>query len=80
MKRQRYHDGTEIHAGDSAYYNGCPVTVAFVVDHDEYTKDYPKEEWPDIRSGFMLIFTNGARLLLDEADEHFTKSVNTSPG
>ena len=78
MKTLKYSDGRIIHAGDRIFYNGQPGTIAFVAAHNEYSANYPKQDWPSIKTGFMIIFTNGARMHLDEPDEHFSKDKDES--
>jgi hypothetical protein len=69
---QRYNDGSEIHIGDEVAYNGQKGKIVIVVDRNEYAPTFPKSEWPltDGPTGFMIEFTNGARLFLDSSDEH----------
>ena len=69
---QLYQNGSEIHAADVVSYNGQRGKVVFVADSREYSAAYPESDWPpsDHPSGFMIEFTNGARLFLDRSDEH----------
>ncbi len=69
---QRYQNGSEIHLEDVVSYHGQTGTVVFVADRREYSKDYSESDWPvsEYPTGFMIEFTNGARLLLDRSDEH----------
>ena len=69
---QRYEDGSEIHVGDAVAYNGQRGAIVIVVDREEYAPSFPKSEWPlkDEPTGFMIEFTNGARVFLDSSDEH----------
>jgi len=78
MKKQRYPDGSEVHVGDRVFHNGQPGVIVFVADHDEYSPEYPQEEWRNIKSGFMIVFENGARLLLDSPEYHFSKDREES--
>ena len=68
---QLYQSGSEIHVGDFVAYNGQRGQVMFVVDRLEYSEGYPESYWPKSKyaTGFMIEFSNGARLLLDCADE-----------
>ncbi len=68
---QCYEDGSEIHVTDVVSYSGQRGTVVFVADRREYSDTYPESEWPQSAypTGFMIEFSNGARLLLDAADE-----------
>jgi hypothetical protein len=69
---QRYQDGAEIYMADVVSYNGQSGKVVFVADRQEYSEMYPKSNWPPSRhpTGFMIEFTNGARLFLETSDEH----------
>jgi hypothetical protein len=69
---QRYQSGSEIRVADVVSYNGQRGTVVFVADRKEYSEMYPESDWPLSRypTGFMIEFTNGARLFLDSSDEH----------
>ena len=80
MKRQKHRDGTEIHVGDRVFYHGQAGRVAIVAEHGQYAPDYPKEEWPTIRTGLMIHFDNGARLHFDLPDDHFSKDQKESMG
>lgn len=69
---QLYQNGSEIHLADVISYNGQRGKVVFVADRREYSEAYPESDWPlsEHASGFMIEFTNGARLFLDSSDEH----------
>ena len=69
---QRYETGPEILVADVVSYYGQRGMIVFVADRKEYSEKYPESEWPlsHYPSGFMIEFTNGARLLLDHPDEH----------
>lgn len=62
---QRYSTGREIHVGDRVAYNKQRGRIVFVADRGEFAEGY---EWKDRSSGIMIEFDNGARLLLDAAD------------
>lgn len=63
---QRYSTGREIHVGDRVSYNNQRGRIVFVADRGEFAKGY---EWKDYSSGVMIEFDNGARLLLEAADD-----------
>jgi hypothetical protein len=71
IMEQRYQNGAEIHLADVVSYSGQSGRVVFVADRREYSETYPESDWPPSRypTGFMIEFTNGARLLLDSSDE-----------
>jgi len=70
---QQYYSGEEIHMGDRVMFCGCPATVVFVIDRDEWPDDQSEEsrDWErkENGSGFLLRQENGARIFLPEADE-----------
>ncbi len=68
----RYNDGVTIKAGDRVHYNLQRGTVVFVSSTNDYFTGYPREEWLGCE-GFMIVFDNGARLLMSKTDEHFGK-------
>ena len=69
---QRYPNSSEIRVADAVSYNGQRGTVVLVADRKEYSKAYPESDWPLSRHpiGFLIEFTNGARLFLESADDH----------
>ena len=62
---QRYITGEEIHVGDRVTYNRQSGRIAFVADRGEFSKGYGPKEYS---TGFMIEFSNGARLFLEQAD------------
>ena len=68
---QLYQNGSEVHVGDVVSYAGQRGAIMFVADRHEYSDTYSEADWPSSRypTGFMIEFTNGARLLLDSSDE-----------
>lgn len=73
MKDQRYHSGEEVHLGDRVTFGGCPSTITFVIDRDEFPDSESPESrawWrSEHRTGFMIHQDDGADIFLDEADE-----------
>jgi hypothetical protein len=69
---QRYQNGSKIRIADVVSYNGQRGMIVFVADRKEYSETYPESEWPlsEYPTGFMIEFTNGARLFLDSSDEY----------
>jgi len=69
---QRYQNGHEIHLENVVSYSGQRGIIVFVADRKEYSESYPESDWPLSRypTGFMIEFTNGARLFLESSDEH----------
>jgi len=72
---QQYKDGYEIHTGDRISYNGQIGNIVFVSDRKEYTPDYPESQWPisEYPTGFMIEFTNGAKLFLEAPDDRLER-------
>ena len=62
---QRYKTGEQIHVGDRVEYNRQSGRVVFVGNRGEFADGWEKG---DYRTGFMIEFDNGARLLLVEPD------------
>jgi hypothetical protein len=66
--KQHYLDFTPIHIGQRVRYNNQPGTIVIVADHGEYSPEFPKTSWPDLDTGFLIRFDNGALLLLERPD------------
>jgi hypothetical protein len=68
----QYQNGPEIHVGDLVSYAGQKGEIMFVADTREYSVRYPVSDWPlsSYPTGFMIEFTNRARLFLEYPDEH----------
>jgi hypothetical protein len=75
---QRYLDSSEIHAGHRITYNKQSGIIVFVVEHNEYLPEFPRNEWESIKKGIMIRFDNGALLHLDSADEHLVRDRDGS--
>jgi hypothetical protein len=74
--RQLYSDLSEIHVGQRVTYNNQGGTIVFVIDHDEYSQNFPAEDWSYLKTGFMIRFDNGALLHIELPDEHFLRDKN----
>lgn len=72
IMEQRYQNGLEIRVADVVSYNGQRGTIVFVADRQEYSEGYPQSDWPlsEHPAGFMIEFTNGARLFLESSDDY----------
>ena len=56
-----YTNGLPIKLGDQVRLsNGETGTVVFCIDTDDYSKDFPKEEWAYLKVGVMVRTNNGA--------------------
>jgi hypothetical protein len=47
MGDPRYQSGDEVHVGDRVSHAGHPGVVGFVVDRDEYSPEFPREQWQE---------------------------------
>jgi hypothetical protein len=57
----KYSDGTEARLGDQVRLsNGEQGTVVFSVDANEYSTDFPREEWNYLAKGIMIKTDSGA--------------------
>ena len=57
----KYTDGTEARLGDRVKFsNGDLGFVVLSIDTDEYSKEFPKEEWSYLDKGLMVRTDNGA--------------------
>jgi hypothetical protein len=57
----KYSNGIEIRLGDCVKLYGVHTgIVVFSVDADEYSNEFPKNEWAYLKSGVMVRTDNGA--------------------
>lgn len=64
----KYVDGLEVRRGDYVRLFGTQVgTVVFSVDTDEYSDEFPKNEWSYINNGVMVKMADGALVHLDDS-------------
>jgi len=57
----KYPDGAEARLGDRVKFsNGECGTIVFSIDTDEYSVDFPKEEWSYLARGVMIKTDAGA--------------------
>jgi len=65
----KYPDGTEARLGDRVKFsNGDLGSVVFSIDSDEYSKDFPKEEWSYLKKGIMVRTDNGALIHYEDSN------------
>jgi hypothetical protein len=51
----KYSDSKEVKVGDKVkLWDGCYGIVVCSIDTDEYTADYPNEEWEYLKIGVMI--------------------------
>jgi hypothetical protein len=57
----KYHDGTEMHVGDRVRIkNGDTGVIVASMDTGEFSSDYPKENWGDLKTGILVRTDKGA--------------------
>ena len=69
VKEQKYDSGEEIHIGDHVNYARFPGTIVFVIDRDEFSAEFPADNWSENGSGLMIRFETMALVMLKEADK-----------
>ena len=67
MQRLLYESGDEVHIGDRVDCCGYPGTVVFAVEQDEWTPEFPKEQWDYLEHGFMVREDGGNLIHYTEA-------------
>jgi hypothetical protein len=66
----RYSDGREVRAGDRVrLWGDCYGVVVFSVDGDEYTPEYPREQWSYLGNGVMIDSDKAGLIHYTEPDE-----------
>jgi hypothetical protein len=68
----KYQDTNQvIRVGDSVLYAGQPGVIVFVVDDDNYSKQYAKEDWSYLGKGLGVEIQDKERTLyhLETPDE-----------
>lgn len=66
-----------IHVGDCVFYAGARGRVVFIVDDDEYSKDYPKEGYSYLGKGIGVEIDDPSRTLfhLEIPDEDLSPAA-----
>jgi hypothetical protein len=65
----KYADGVEIQRGDRVQLFGMQTgVVVFSVDTDEYSDEFPKDEWAYLKSGVMVKTADGALVHVDDSN------------
>lgn len=65
----KYADGVEIRRGDHVRLYGVQTgVVVFSVDSDDYSDEFPRDEWAYLKSGVMVKADNGALIHLAYSD------------
>lgn len=68
MQGLRYESGEEVHVGDRVEFCGCPGTVVFAIEQDEWTPEFPKEQWDYLEHGFMVREDDGTLIHHTDAE------------
>jgi hypothetical protein len=65
----RYPSGQEVKLGDEVRMpDGDRGVVVFCIDRDEYSDQYPKEQWSYLRRGAMVEFAASGLVHFSEDD------------
>lgn len=76
----KYADGVEIRQGDRVRLYGVQTgVVVFSVDTDEYSDEFPKDEWAYLKSGVMVKTDNGALIHLVYTDANDPNEITRVP-
>jgi len=67
MQRLLYQSGEVVHAGDRVDSCGHLGTVVFAVEQDEWTPEFPKEQWDYLEHGFMVREDDGTLIHYTDA-------------
>jgi len=63
----KYRDGIEMRVGDRVRIrNGDTGVIVASMDAGEFSPDYPKEKWEDLKTGIMVLTDKGALVRFDE--------------
>lgn len=63
----KYRDGTDMHVGDRVRIkNGDTGIIVASLDTGEFSPDYPKENWEDLKTGIVVLTDKGALVRFDE--------------
>ncbi|WP_423601094.1 hypothetical protein [Roseateles sp. MS654] len=66
----RYSDGQEARLGDKVKLSdGSEGVVVCSIDTDEFTSDYPRDQWEYLKRGVMVNFQRLGVVHYEQADE-----------
>jgi hypothetical protein len=65
----RYATGDAVQLGDRVGVSGVEGSVMFVVERDEWSAEFPKNDWCYLKRGFMVKEDDGTLIHYEEADE-----------
>jgi hypothetical protein len=66
----KYADGSLARLGDRVLIrNGDAGVIVFSVDTNEFSPKYPREDWPDVKSGVMVLTDKGALVRFAETTD-----------
>ena len=65
----KYTDGSEARLGDRVRIkNGDTGVIVASVDTDEYSAEFPKEAWGDLKTGVIVRTDKGAVVRFDDSE------------
>jgi hypothetical protein len=63
----KYSDGIEMRVGDRVRIrNGDTGIIVASMDTGEFSPDFPRENWNDLKTGIMVLTDKGALVRFDE--------------
>ena len=65
----RYSSGEEVIVGDRIQAEGPPGSVVFVIERDEWSPSFPREQWGYLGSGFMVLEDDGTLIHYSETND-----------
>jgi hypothetical protein len=75
----KYSDGTEAHVGDTVKFSdGTYGMVMCVMDTNEYTSEFPCEEWSYLQRGAMIKSESMGLIHYEQFDEEIEFVERTS--
>ena len=81
VETMKYLSGEEVRLGDKVkLWEGCFGVVVFSIDTDEYSAEFPKEDWSYLRSGIMFETDCVGLVHYTEPDEDLELLARASSG
>jgi hypothetical protein len=66
----KYSNGQKVRVGDKVnLWGNCSGTVVCSIDTNEYSKEYPKEQWEYLKQGVLINSDKGGLIHYLEPDE-----------
>lgn len=68
----KYPNGKDVHVGDRVkLWKDCYGVVVCSIDADEYSEEYPREDWEYLKQGVVINSDKGGVIHYLEPDEDF---------